>query len=468
MAAKAASPGASLLRQSRLFAMPKPLPPPLSFRLGHQDPAPYPTVQAITTPTASRVRGNWGLKRDVPHKITHTTMRVTELDTIERFMTFESANDDVLTVKKWQEIDMPLTKSPRLLGEMKRPLESVFDDNVSAGELYKWKYLCPFLLDMPADEFKRYLLKKVKPRQKEFEAFVAKKMASVRGVYETSTTSSEQEGESGSENAAEPAVNMEKLRSDPLKFLTLVTDFLDMPHTGRPYRTHPSAGLHYTRSSAHIPHDPEHGPRPSRAVPGRSLNSSPAGPVVGIGGVAATLRENSNYFDNGRIHNNRRHVRDYEPRSAYISTRGRIMMDVKPAVSQEEAVGLRSPGRGLGWGIGASEEGSEGSGGGEDAGSVRDHLKGLVSGGGVGGRRAPDGWGSWMAATNSGRPQQQSGDNGNGNGGRDGLGRLVAPKSRFSDAFTRPGQAATPRDRDNGRRDRSEGIEDVLASLTKR
>jgi len=418
--------------------MPKPLPPPLSFRLGHQEPAPYPTVQAITAPTASRARGNWGLKRDVPHKITHTTMRVTELDTIERFMTFESANDDVLTLKKWQEIDLPLTKSPALVGELSvatRPLESVFDDNVSAGEGYKWKYLGPFLLDMPADEFKRYMLKKVKPRQKEFEAYVAKHMAQARGVYESATTAN---GE-----AEETEVNMVKLRADTMKFLSLVTDFLDIPRSGRPYRTHPSAGLHYTRSAAHIPHDPEHGPRHSRSAPGRSLNSASPSPVVGIGGVAAVLRDHSNYLDKGRIHNDRRHVRDYEPRSAYISTRGRIVMDARPAVSHEEAIGMRSKGPGTAWGI-------------NDVGSVQDQLKGLVPGRSG---RVLDGWGGWPP--NLGKQQ------GDGNGGGGGLKGLFAPGSVFPGAFTRQGPARESGKRENEKRDQS-AVDDIIASLTRR
>ncbi|PUU75281.1 mitochondrial ribosomal protein subunit-domain-containing protein [Tuber borchii] len=435
MASKAASPGAAILRQSRLFAMPKPLPPPLSYRLGHQEPAPYPTVQAITAPTASRVRGNWGLKRDVPHKITHTTMRVTELDTIERFMTFESANDDVLTLKKWHEIDLPLVKSPTLVGELMaatRPIDSVFDDNLSAGEGYKWKYLGPFLLDMPADEFKRYVLKKVKPRQKEFEAFVEKHMAGARGVYESAATA---DGET-----RKVKVNMDELRADTMKFLGLVADFLDIPRSGRPYRTHPSAGLHYTRSAAHIPYDPEHGPRPSRSVPGRSLNSGPPNPVVGVGGVAAVLRENNNYLGNNRTHGDRRQVRDYEPRSAYISTRGRIMMDVKPAVSYEE--GMRGEGPGTIWGSG-------------DAGSVRDQLMGLVPGQG----RRLDGWGTW--GTDS--EKQQGDGKGDGKGGGGGLSKLHAPRPRFSETFTKPGQA-----KENGKRDNREAIDDILASLTKK
>jgi len=414
--------------------MPKPLPPPLTLRLGHQEPAPYPTVQAITAPTASRVRGNWGLKRDVPHKITHTTMRVTELDTIERFMTFESANDDVLTLKKWQEIDMPLVKGPALIDELSvatRPLESVFDDNVISGEGYKWKYLGPFLLDMPADEFKRYVLKKVRPRRKEFEAFVATRMAEAGGVYESAATTNGK--------AEKTEVNMVKLRADTLKFLSLVADFLDIPRSGRLYRTHPSAGLHYTRSAAHIHHDPEHGPRPSRSVPGRSLNSGLPNPVIGIGGVAAILRENNNYLDRGRIHNDRRQVRDYEPRSAYISTRGRIMMDARPAVSHEEAIGMRSRGPGTHWGI-------------EDAGSVRDQLMGLVP---PGRGKVLKGWGGWP--TNSERQQ------GDGNGGRGGLRGMVAPKPMFSEAFTRPGPA-----RGSGEQVKNKAIDDILAGLMKK
>ncbi|CUS10847.1 unnamed protein product, partial [Tuber aestivum] len=438
MAPKAVSPGANLLRQSRLFAMPKPLPPPLTLRLGHQEPAPYPTVQAITAPTSSRVRGNWGLKRDAPRKVTHTTMRVTELDTIERFMTFESANDDVLTLKKWQEIDVPLTRGPGLVSDLNmatRHLESVFDE-VAGGEGYKWKYLGPFLLDMPANEFKRYVLKKVKPQRKEFEAFVAESMARARGVYESAATA---DGETGNE-IQEIEVNMNELRADMMKFLTLVSDFLDLPRSGRPYRTHPSAGLHYIRSAAHIPYDPEHGPHPTRIVPGRSLNSGTpgTGPVVGVGGVAAILRDNGNYLNAGRAHNDRRLVRDYEPRSAYISNRGRVMMDVRPAMSFEEATGMRSRGVGMTWGS-------------LEAGSTLDRLRGLVP---QGGGRMVGGWRDW--GRDSGEQQ------GGGNGGRDGLISLVPPTSKYSEAFTKPSQARASR-----APDRREAIDGILASLSK-
>lgn len=64
------APTAQLLRSSRLFSLPPPLPrPKQEDRRGTgvetSDTAitPYPTYQIITTPGSSRSRGDWGLKR---------------------------------------------------------------------------------------------------------------------------------------------------------------------------------------------------------------------------------------------------------------------------------------------------------------------------------------------------------------------------------------------------------------------
>src|SRR5689334_15181708 len=104
------SPTANLLRNSRLFSIPNPLPrPPASvqFRDGagvikesETATRPFPTHQAIATTPKSAARGDWGLKRPLPVRSRllqsgDPVVRVNALDTIEHITDFDSATDHV-------------------------------------------------------------------------------------------------------------------------------------------------------------------------------------------------------------------------------------------------------------------------------------------------------------------------------------------------------------------------------------
>jgi hypothetical protein len=123
------SPTANLLRNSRLFSLPNPLPrPPVSESFGAgitkaSDTAtlPYPTHHAITTTQSSLARGDWGLKRPLPSRshlvqTSDPVLRVTQLDTIEHVTDFDSAADHVRTRQKWEEMGVPMIKG---LAQMK-------------------------------------------------------------------------------------------------------------------------------------------------------------------------------------------------------------------------------------------------------------------------------------------------------------------------------------------------------------
>ena len=68
------SPTANLLRNSRLFSLPNPLPRPVVgetvgagiTKASDSATLPYPTHQAIVTTRSSLARGDWGLKRNLP------------------------------------------------------------------------------------------------------------------------------------------------------------------------------------------------------------------------------------------------------------------------------------------------------------------------------------------------------------------------------------------------------------------
>ncbi|KAH7361305.1 mitochondrial ribosomal protein MRP51 [Pyrenochaeta sp. MPI-SDFR-AT-0127] len=117
------SPTANLLRNSRLFSLPNPLPrPPVSETFGAgiskaSDSAtlPYPTHQAITTTKSSLARGDWGLKRPLPSRshlvqVSDPVLRINQLDTIEHVTDFDSAADHVRTRQKWEEMSVPMMK----------------------------------------------------------------------------------------------------------------------------------------------------------------------------------------------------------------------------------------------------------------------------------------------------------------------------------------------------------------------
>ncbi len=120
MTAARLSPAANLLRNSRLFAIPAvlslPAVEPSSEPISHSDSAttPYPTRAAIETPLTSLNQGDWGLKRPLPIKTTRRSgtplIRFQRgIDTPEHVVDFESAADHVLTLRKYQELNLRVT-----------------------------------------------------------------------------------------------------------------------------------------------------------------------------------------------------------------------------------------------------------------------------------------------------------------------------------------------------------------------
>ncbi|KAK5307335.1 hypothetical protein LTR99_000306 [Exophiala xenobiotica] len=120
MTAARLSPAASLLRTSKLFALPPslslPLTEPSSEPVAFSDTAttPYPLRAALETPASSLNRGDWGLKRSLPVKTTTSsgtpTIRIQRgIDTPEHVADFESAADHVITLRKFQELNLRMT-----------------------------------------------------------------------------------------------------------------------------------------------------------------------------------------------------------------------------------------------------------------------------------------------------------------------------------------------------------------------
>lgn len=114
------SPAAKLLRNSRLFSLPNPLPRPEASSVftgttSNSATLPYPTHQAIATTKSSLARGDWGLKRPIPSRsrivqTSNPVLKVTQLDTIEHITDYDSASDHVRTREKWEELDIPIMR----------------------------------------------------------------------------------------------------------------------------------------------------------------------------------------------------------------------------------------------------------------------------------------------------------------------------------------------------------------------
>ncbi|KAL5115193.1 hypothetical protein ACEQ8H_006947 [Pleosporales sp. CAS-2024a] len=227
------SPTANLLRNSRLFALPKPLPKPLVgrtvgagvIRASETATLPYPTHQAITTTKSSLARGDWGLKRPLPARsrllrVSNPVLRVTQLDTIEHVTDFDSASDHVRTREKFQALGIPMMKGMAemkeqdLSGTPPRGAFEVRDDttsydtdmgmdeaalflravkqsakkNAKSSTQYqpfsppkvdhavhntrRWKHDGPWIPGMDAEEFSLFLDKEISKRRSEFQQYL--------------------------------------------------------------------------------------------------------------------------------------------------------------------------------------------------------------------------------------------------------------------------------------------------------
>ncbi|KAL4888966.1 NAD(P)-binding protein [Aspergillus ambiguus] len=339
------SPTANLLRKSRLFALPQalkpPQDPPTSKAVFESDTAtlPHPVRASIVTPASSLARGDWGLKRPLPAKSTSAkssrpVVRVNALDTFEHITDFESAADHTATLEKFQELHMPLSLPSKvnyatsIVPRHQSPFESHVDNTDTSQGLEdagakQFRHSGPWLAGQTQAEFQAYLkqVSKKKPEllQKLRERFVSKRNAERRKHAQ----------DNGEDLAAISPVEvteeefqtyLKSLRADPFSLGPVVFELLDLPSppavpsdrighkyyqspgtklssaeyaVSGPPKTHPSAGLSYTRSHALIYNHPKFGPqayqrpvearilRPKGRFKGRTSKA-----IAGVGGIA--------------------------------------------------------------------------------------------------------------------------------------------------------------------------------------
>ncbi|MCJ1284533.1 hypothetical protein MMC26_003866 [Xylographa opegraphella] len=353
------SPTASLLRQSRLFSLPPPLPRPnqtnattgITFQ---SDTAtlPYPIHASIETTQSSLARGDWGLKRPLPQRSTSGTttpvIRIGAIDTIDHITDFNSAADHTLTLRKWQEMNMPVSM-PQVRRSISNsdPLISTFEEDLnsteatginSSGDSKRWKYRGPWLAGKTAGEFEDYITKRIKKRRPEFRKYMREWLRQRMTI--TARRDAIDKGKdipSADVKVSEEELQAEiiKLRHDPTDLWVLIWRFLDLPGSPPgvhlhavdrmltsigsieedqankdieqgPPTTHPSAGLSYLRTASHVPNHPILGPLSSQPpVITRILKvPSPAGNIdkggfVGVGGIVAQEAKSRVFKDAG-------------------------------------------------------------------------------------------------------------------------------------------------------------------------
>ncbi|KAL9046692.1 MAG: hypothetical protein Q9214_000533 [Letrouitia sp. 1 TL-2023] len=339
MAVRRLSPTASLLRSSRLFSLPPPLPRPTDDLATSSDfesntaTLRYPTHAAIETTQSSLHRGDWGLKRSLPQRFTsktsNPTIRVDEIDSIDHITDFDSAADHTLTLRKWQEMGVPLSmpiergrgsnrmhNSSHKFTPAASVFEASFDNTESQRETVgqsRWKFEGPWLAGRTDGEFEQYVARQIRRRRLEFREFLRDRLSEL--VHVSRRRAAQVEGEQHDESAHNISDShldeyIKRLRHDEQKLSLLVEEFLDLP-TGSgpaanekyatidsekgPPRTHLSAGLSYLRSASHIDNHPVLGPMedgpPVQARVLRPQRLASRGPkysraLFGVGGIA--------------------------------------------------------------------------------------------------------------------------------------------------------------------------------------
>lgn len=354
MGSRAVSPGGALLRSSRMFSMPKPIPdgpstsPFLAENKSDTMTKPTPQRQSITSPLGSREKGDWGLKRPFPLKTTMATstpvFRVKQVDAIENVTDFTSAADHTLSLEKFQEMRIPLvvpvTEDKFRENSIRRTagLKSVFEedmdftvrDSSGGNDEKRWKFKGPWLAQMTEGDFNAYISSEVRPRRAQFRKLLRRKLASDI----TARNRAEALEKGGKAEAVRPEDITDAqfteyvwtLRYDRAVLYSLVSKFLDLAPLGQPVGlastgifgldsmkvpespygmagpppSHPSGGIGYLRTGAVMENHPVYGPQSRRTPINARIVSPRAGATparLGMGGFVASVPTGDNNFN---------------------------------------------------------------------------------------------------------------------------------------------------------------------------
>ncbi|KAJ4857097.1 mitochondrial ribosomal protein subunit domain-containing protein [Trichoderma breve] len=316
---------------------------------------PYPQHQSITSPLASREKGDWGLKRPFPLKSTMATstpfIRIKQVDTVENVTNFASAADHSLSLEKFQELrvamSVPFNTDKKSDSSPRTELwhKSVFEEDMDftdfqrgRGDDRRWKFQGPWLARMTEGEFIEYLNKKVRPKRAHFRTLLKEKLAD-----DITTSQNKAALESGKAAPAKIEARdiseeqftdyLRSLRNDRVTLYALVSKFLDLAPLGQPVGiiqtfwsdrdslapdspygksgpppSHPSAGISYLRTGSFMENHPVYGPQGKRTPALARVvypKAGPMSPKLGVGGFVADAPSGDNEF-NPRTYGSRR------------------------------------------------------------------------------------------------------------------------------------------------------------------
>ena len=204
--------------------------------------------------------------------------------------------------------------------QLQNPPRSVFEskhDNTHSDETdpnqQRWKYKGPWLASKTEGAFEKYIKKDVKRRKMDFKRFLRKHLAEMKAVSRRreATESGEDPEESDVDRVSEDELEayIKRLRKDDITMRKILEEYLDLPRElgsqgisastftydkQGPPTTHPSAGLSYTRTGAHVFNHPILGPQEentpieSRVIrPQTSKQVKYDRALLGLGGVVA-------------------------------------------------------------------------------------------------------------------------------------------------------------------------------------
>jgi len=320
-----------------------------------------------------------------------------------------------MTLKKWQEMDIPLTvqseKSQSMYSD--EPTTSVFEDNIDTtvpaekkltGVDGKWRFKGPWLGGQTDGEFVDYLQSNIKSRKGGFREFLRQKcaVALTKAAREKSLIGDEQPRVYGAEEVTDAQLNdyTKRLRKERKELYAHIATFLDLapisgnddlattslqirqvldnaakgldgftafeaqlkdlPVSNSPYsksgppKTHPSAGLSYSRTAARVHNHPEFGPQSHKSpIEARILLPrirSTTVPVLGVGGFTAKVPGGNSAFradkDAKQIPGLQRVEPDrmggsktwVHPQSASVDIEGKVQLNVVHADEMAVAV----------------------------------------------------------------------------------------------------------------------------------
>lgn len=286
--------------------------------------------------------------------------------------------------------------------------KSVFEDSLDSSIVptgnarndesdTRWKFKGPWLAGVNEGEFNAFIESQVHGRKKEFREFL-RSFCAASLTRDQRRKANEDEGETpravaGSDvTEAQLDAYIKTLRGDTQALFRLIRKFLDLPPVSNslemstltsnspsslfmsmstspyaltgPPKTHPSAGLGYSRTSAYISNHAVHGPQkhktpiPARVVMPKNAAVGSFQPVLGVGGfiapvprsvsfknvpakfkIGASAKESISGLENIEPDKSGGSKTWVQPMDASINSKGKLVMSV--AMAHPEAVSVK-------------------------------------------------------------------------------------------------------------------------------